>query len=306
MKKKILALLVVCSFAIGLTACMPGSGDNKKHKDKDDDEEEQTEVIEESESESESSEISETETEATTSMTRESVETTTTAAVTGDTSIYHEVLLEYEDKMRILENVSYGSIDSCGLTDITGDGFPELIIQYCADEENGLSMDVNADYYMGADLKIFTVIPGESTATEILHVTSSIINAGGGFETYVATLSNGNLLVVSDGGDENWITVYTEYSVEGTTLTQVNRIVHSSTLVESGNDWNYVDEYTLNDVAMTEEEYNAQLDLYEELLTSVLAKGPYTGVYPTTELEEIIPDMPDNILSYDEAWEVTA
>ena len=57
---------------------------------------------------------------------------------------------------------------------------------------------------------------------------------------------------------------------------------------------------------MTEEEYNAQLDLYEELLTSVLAKGPYTGVYPTTELEDIIPDMPDNILSYDEAWEVTA
>lgn len=305
MHKRLLALLVVCSFAIGLTACMPGAGDNKKHKDKDDDEE-QTEVTEEIESESESSEISETETEANASVTRESVETTTMAAVTGDTSIYHEVLLEYEDKMRILENVSYGSIDSCGLTDITGDGFPELIIQYCADEENGLSMDVNADYYMGADLKIFTVIPGESTATEILHVTSSIINAGGGFETYVATLSNGNLLVVSDGGDENWTTVYMEYSVEGTTLTQVNRIVHTSTLVESGNDWNYVDEYTLNDAAMTEEEYNAQLDLYEELLTSVLAKGPYTGVYPTTELEEIIPDMPDNILSYDEAWEVTA
>ena len=126
MHKKILALLMVCSFAVGLTACMPGSGDNKKHKDKDDDEEEQTEVIEESESESESSEISETETEVTASVTRESVETTTTAAVTGDTSIYHEVLQEYEDKMRILENVSYGSIDSCGLTDITGDGFPEL------------------------------------------------------------------------------------------------------------------------------------------------------------------------------------
>ena len=63
---------------------------------------------------------------------------------------------------------------------------------------------------------------------------------------------------------------------------------------------------TLNDVAMTEEEYNAQLDLYEELLTSVLAKGPYTGEYSTTELEDIIPDLPDNILSYDEAWEVTA
>ena len=115
MHKRLLALLVVCSFAIGLTACMPGSGDNKKHKDKDDDEE-QTEVTEEIESESESSEISETETEVTASVTRESVETTTTAAVTGDTSIYHEVLLEYEDKMRILENVSYGSIDSCGLT----------------------------------------------------------------------------------------------------------------------------------------------------------------------------------------------
>jgi hypothetical protein len=57
---------------------------------------------------------------------------------------------------------------------------------------------------------------------------------------------------------------------------------------------------------MTEEEYNAQLDLYEELLTSVLAKGPYTGEYSTTELEDIIPDLPDNILSYDEAWEVTA
>jgi hypothetical protein len=57
---------------------------------------------------------------------------------------------------------------------------------------------------------------------------------------------------------------------------------------------------------MTEEEYNAQLDLYEELLTSVLAKGPYTGEYSTTELEGIIPDLPDNILSYDEAWEVTA
>ena len=306
MHKKILALLIVCSFAVGLTACMPESGSKNKSKDDDDDEEEQTEVIDESESESESSVTTETEPEVTTSVTRESAETTTTAGFAGDTSIYHEVLQEYEDKMRIIENVSYGSIDSCGLTDITGDGFPELIIQYCSDEDNGISMDGVTDYYMGADLKIFTVIPGESSATEMLHLTSSIINAGGGFETYVATLSNGNLLVVSDGGDENWTTVYMEYSIEGNTLTQVSNIVHTSTLVESGNDWNYVDEYTLNDVAMTEEEYNAQLDLYEELITSVLAKGPYTGQYPTSELEDIIPDMPDNILSYDEAWEVTA
>ena len=304
MKKKILALLVVCSFVAGLTACMPESGDKKKHKDKDDDEEEQTEVIDESELESESSEM--TEPEVTTSETRQTAATTTAAAAASDTSVYHEVLQEYEDKMRIVENVTYGSIDSCGLTDITGDGFPELIIQYCSDDQYGVTIDSSADYYMVADLKIFTVLPGETTATEIFHLPTSIANAGGGFETYAAMLSNGNLLIVSDGGDEDWCTTYMEYSVDGTVLTQVNQIVHTSTLTENGDDWSYVDEYTLNGAAMSEEDYNAQLDSYESMLTTILAKGPYTAEYSTSELEGVIPDIPDNILSYDEAWEVTA
>lgn len=306
MNKKILALLMVCSFAIGLTACLPESG-SKKNKDKDDDEE-KIEETEESESESVTEASASDTAEVTTSVTaesRESVETTTTAAIAGDTSIYHDVLQEYEDKMRILENVSYGSIDTCGLTDITGDGFPELIIQYCSDEENGTGMG-STDYYMVGDLKIFTVLPGDDKATEMLHLSSAIVNAGGGFETYAAVLSNGNLLVVSDGGDESWTTVYMEYEVDGTTLIQINQMVHTSTLNDSTDNWYYEEEYTLNDSAMTEEEYNTKLEEYKGLLSSVVAKGPYTGMYPTTELEGYLSGITENILSYDEAWEVTA
>lgn len=65
----------------------------------------------------------------------------------------------------------YGPINSCALTDMTGDGIPELLILYNSDSEhdhqhNPKDTDCLYDY---ADVRIYTVILGETTATEMLH-----------------------------------------------------------------------------------------------------------------------------------------
>lgn len=309
MKKKILALVVVCSLIAGLTACMPeGSKNKKKSKDKDDDDEKQTEVIDESETETEASEPSITEavTEATTESRPETV-ATTTIVMDSDAmlSAYREVMQEYEDNMRTVENVSFGSMDSCALGDITGDGFPELLIIYCTDDEYGMS-SYSSDYYTVADISIFTVIPGETTASEMLHISQAFVNVAGGFYTDVVLLSNGNLLVESNGGDEDWSYAYTEYVLDGYTWQPVYTLDKYSSLNEDT--WEYDNEYSINGAAATEAEFNAGVDNYISMFSSVLAMDPYYGSeYSTsTDWSDGILNAQNNILSYDEAWEVTA
>ena len=235
--------------------------------------------------------------------------TSTTASGTVSTDVlnsaYREIMMAYESEMRTVENVSFGSMDSCALGDITGDGFPELLIVYCSDDEYGMSSG-SSDYFTVADIRIYTVIPGETTATEMLHLSQAYVNVAGGFYTDVILLSNGNLLVEINGGDEDWTYSYTEYYLNGYTWQPLFTLDEYDSLNEDT--WEYDCEYTINGTAATEEEFNAEIDLYTGMFTSVLARNPYYGTeYSSSNTwNDAVMNTPDNILSYDEAWEVTA
>ena len=79
--------------------------------------------------------------------------------------------------------------------------------------------------YCYSDLRIFTVLPGETSATEMLHIPQV-----GGFQTWgrkfpdVILLSNGNLLVSFEEGDSWWMWSYFEYALSGSPFQQVNEI----------------------------------------------------------------------------------
>ena len=226
------------------------------------------------------------------------------ASIDAINSAYREIMTTYESEMRTVENVSFGSIDSCALGDITGDGYPELVIVYCTDDEYGMS--ASGDYFTVADIRIYTVIPGETTATEMLHVSQAFVNVAGGFYTDIVLLSNGNLLVEQNGGDEDWSYSYTEYYLDGYTWQPLYTMDRYS--YPSEDYTTYFDEYSINGTSATEAEFNAAIDDYISKFSSVLVMDPfYGGEYSTaTGWSDGILKTPSNILSYDEAWEVTA
>ena len=133
MKRRLLAVTLVC--ALALSAC---SSDKPRERDRDDDDDE---------SNSGFTRVVATETEAPTVPieTRETTIVTTVpeteAAPAVDISAmnaaYLAILEQYESELRVVEDVEYGAMPSVSLADITGDGVNELIIEYCADQENG-------------------------------------------------------------------------------------------------------------------------------------------------------------------------
>ena len=127
-----------------------------------------------------------------------------------------------------------------------------------------------------------------------------------GFYTDVILLSNGNLLVEINGGDEDWSYSYTEYYLDGYTWQPLFTFDEYDSLNEDT--WEYDCEYTINGTAATEEEFNAEINIYTGMFTSVLARNPYYGTeYSSSNTwNDAVMNTPDNILSYDEAWEVTA
>ena len=232
--------------------------------------------------------------------------TETTQSTAGmSTSAYQEVLSAYESELRTLENVEYGSMDTCALTDITGDGFPELLIQYCADGEYGVSYGDGS--FAVANIRIYTVFPGDTTATEILLVQNSTVNAGGGVYTDVIYLTNGNLLVETNGGDEDWSYSYTEYEFNGTGFTAVNQLNRETVLNYESDDWFYDDYYSINGSSVEEPEFNDALAGYENMFASVLAMDPwYEEFDETTDWALAVRNTQNCMVCYDEAWEITA
>ena len=61
--------------------------------------------------------------------TRESAESNEAG---GYAAAYTEILGQYEDKIRLIEDSGDHSFEPCALYDITGDGIPELFIVWTA------------------------------------------------------------------------------------------------------------------------------------------------------------------------------
>ena len=199
---------------------------------------------------------------------------TKAAAETERNSAYIEILNEYEEAMRILENTQYSPVISCSYLDITGDGAPELVIQYSSDEEKTGSF--YSDYFLCADMRFFTYDASSKQVVEMLHVEHTILNAGGGFNADAILLDNGNIIITTGWGDENCEISYTEYQVKGNELVKVNDLFYGYYLSYEDSD-DYTEEYVYkyNDQAISEDEFNAYKDGYADSFNTVIFKDTF-------------------------------
>ena len=96
--------------------------------------------------------------------TRESAESNETG---GYAAAYTEILGQYEDKIRLIEDSEDHSFEPCALYDITGDGIPELFIVYASDEEE--AHPVASGTYEIAALSIYTYDEERDRAESMMH-----------------------------------------------------------------------------------------------------------------------------------------
>lgn len=226
---------------------------------------------------------------------------------------YSEVLIANECEMRTVENGICGPTTSSAVEDLNGDGIPELLILRCSE---GARPEESSYFYIYADLSIYTVMPENEKAVEILQI-PNIISCGGAtvIEPDVILLTNGNLLIKTyllkyggnDGADEFYYEYYTEYALENYVYQQINRLVFQST---DGSDGIF-EEYSINDEAVSESEFTEKINQYRSMFSSVLAMN---SSYDSSEIwvpsfkylsdwKTTILDTPSSYMSFDEAWE---
>lgn len=267
-------------------------------RDRDDDEEEVTEtserVIETSEEPSE------------TRPPETAVTETSEAPVVVDeaamTAAYAAILEEYEPYLRLVQDALYSGVPPCAYYDITGDGLPELIIQYASDAERGYSGEPG--YFMCADMRFFTYDFGAGEVVEMLHVQNTALNAGGGFNADAVVLDNGNVIVTTGWGDEDSEYFIDEYEVQGNELVQVNELYHGEFLRGEGDDWYYEEEYEFNDASISEADYNGYVDSYVSSFSEVLTYDPfyYSDWYQSTSWSDAVISSDSAMFTYDELY----
>ena len=284
--------------ALLLSACSSDKND-RNERDRDDDE-----------SGSGFTRVAEMETEAPTEVPRETRETAaattvpeTEAApvidVNAMNAAYLAVLEQYETELRIVEDVEYGAMPSVSLADITGDGYNELIIEYCADQENGWG-NGESNYYMTANIKIFTYDPAAGAAVEMHTIQNAVMNAAGGFYTDIIVLNDGTIMIESNGGDEDWSYYYDVFEVQGYSLVQVSELEIYSW---PDDDYNYQSEYTYNGEQITEEQSDALIAQYISQMSYAVVWNQYydSEWYEAGDWTETVMSLPSNHISYDEA-----
>ncbi|MBR1798199.1 MAG: hypothetical protein IJ757_09375 [Clostridiales bacterium] len=195
------------------------------------------------------------------------------ATAEGAGNAYLEILNQYYPYLRMVETAEYSGMPSCSYVDITGDLMPELLIQYASDFEDGYETD--GSYFMTGDIRIFTYDQVSGQAVEMLHVENTILNAGGGSNSDVVVLNNGNILLTHGWGDEDSEYWVDEYEVRSNSLMLVNSLYHGEFLQGEGDNYYYESDYSLNDRTITEDEYNSQISTYRSTFSSALARDPF-------------------------------
>ena len=191
----------------------------------------------------------------------------------GMRAAYLEILLQYETYIRQVENAPYNRYTTCAYGDMTGDGHPEMMFTYVSDEERGYGG--NSEYYMMADICIYTYDFAAGQAVELHHIDGAIANAAAGSDTNVVLLNDGRIIVTTSWGDEDgehWTDVY---EVSGNTLVQTDTLYEYYYLDDSGDDYQYVYEYTFNDGTINEEQYDAYRFGYGDVIDHTFFIDPY-------------------------------
>ena len=236
--------------------------------------------------------------EGTAEATPTATPTPTPTPVTIDTEVlyaaYCEVLYSYESDLRTIENDPVRDLKSCALTDLTGDGYPELIILYQADETYGVDESSFSGDYVYADLRIFTMIPGENTATEMLYVSEVVAYD---IISDVVVLNNGNILVEYSnftGTDYS----FTEYSLDGYSFIQANKLDEVFYPDETGEDGETV--YSYNGDTITYDEYTSKIDNLAGMISGRFVMSQYV-FWRSEYWSDAVLNAQDYSISLDEA-----
>ena len=214
---------------------------------------------------------------------------------------YLEILYEYEPYLRQLEEAQYMEQPCVSLTDITGDGYPELVIQYVSDSLNGISAG-DPNYYVCADIRIYSYDPSSCQAVEMDHIENAIANVAAGTYTDLLLTQDGHIILKTGWGDEDSETFIDEYEVQGYSLVQINQLFLGEYLNDTGDDYYYEYEYEFNGQEITEDQYNAYRDAYIESAVTAITWNPfyadewYDDVWGNTILT-----LPNNSLYFDDA-----
>lgn len=258
-------LIAVSALAVAAAVLLPACAKSDRNdRDRDADETE-TEVSEET-----------VETFETTVETTEETEVTETSAApvyneVEMTAAYAAILTEYEPYIREVEDDEYTDYMTCAYTDLTGDGYPELIITYCSDYEYG------GDYgmFMGGDSAVYTYDFEAGQAVEMLHVDNIIMNAAGGSDCNIILLDSGNLLVTYGWADEDGETYYDEYAAEGNTLVQVCSMCSAFGVNYDSDEYEEYHTYTQNGQEISEDDFDTVISAYEASFDSVILMNPW-------------------------------
>ena len=283
MKKRCIAWTLVVVM-LAMTACDGGSKDETTQAAASDAQttvaptEVTTQAVTE---ESTTEESTEAPTEATT---EEPTEPTTEATTEVPTEVvdlvkvsnaYLAILREYEANLREVEKEVALKQPSCAYGDITGDGIPELILQYDSDIEEAGRVLSTAMYTI-ASVRIFSYDPATDQAYEVLHFPRSIINAGGRIDSDAFLLENGHLVITHiNHGGEDTSEYMNEYEIKDQKFELVNQILEESKLVDERTDTHQTT-YTQNGVEITQDVYEKQWEAYRASAQKVLL---YAAVY---------------------------
>lgn len=205
---------------------------------------------------------------------------------------YREVLVSFHNELRKVEEgnryFATDELKSCALTDLTGDGFPELVVLYWSDHE----YYSKPDKFSYADISIYTIFTGDTSATEILHL-SQVVN----YDVFsvLTILDNGNLLFKKDNFSFTECS-FIEYAFDGLTFQPVNSLEYKTTPADDDDIY-----YYYNDDEISKGDYETRISYFSDKVSDVFIKIP-NDIYE--DWTNAINNASEFSLTYDEAWDL--
>ena len=218
---------------------------------------------------------------------------------------YREILVAYEDQLREVEGgrPDYGleeSLNSCALTDLTGDGFPELIVLCCSNH----LYDFRLDGFVYADVNIYTILPGETAPTLMLNIPKFVVTQGM-YLSDLVVLTDGTLMLYTYSGMTSYYESYIQYkySPDENAFIQANQLDYAC--VYNGETGDEEISYSYNGESISESDYYGLAESYTYMFDLVLFKNPkYENYSSLTNWENACLNAHDCSMNFDMAWDL--
>ena len=207
---------------------------------------------------------------------------------------YYDLVTDMSDEILFFQdNLLYeGTCDCAALCDITGDGFPELIIAHSDDL-------YTMTYLINADISIYTYDFTNHETTLMFKFDDAFIQAGGGYETDLVLTDDGRVILFADGGDEGWTYYVKEFIVTGNSLS-INNFLEKTEYPDYENN-SSIEEFYVNGAVSDEQMYLVMREGFEEMASVTIFLDPVHGYYgQADEFASRLMSLPNNMLDYSE------